>query len=146
MEGYNFISVPIFTSFLLAKDPAKNAETGHTQHYPELEREKTCSMKTPLKDILVVEDSKIFAHAITARIEADLGCRFHLAAFCKEARHLLRQKGGDLFAAVLDLVLPDASRGEVVDFALEKNIPAIVLTSEFSETVREEFMSRDIVD
>ncbi len=111
-----------------------------------MEREKTCTMKEPLKDILIVEDSKMFAHAISARIEADLGCRFHLAGTFRQARQLMRQKGGDLFAAVLDLVLPDAPQGEVVDFALKNNIPSIIMTSEFSETIRQKFISRDIVD
>lgn len=103
-------------------------------------------MNAPLKNILVVEDSKMFGHAVSNKIEADLGYKPHLVTSFKEARDFFDRQGDGLFAAVLDLVLPDAPQGEVVDAALEKNIPVIVLTGEFSESVREDFTARDIVD
>jgi len=103
-------------------------------------------MNASSKNILVVEDSKMFGHAISAKIEADLGYKPHLVTSCAEACDFFEQRGDQLFAAVLDLVLPDAPQGEIVDAALKKNIPAIVLTGQFSDSVRKEFTSRDIVD
>ena len=103
-------------------------------------------MNASSKKILVVEDSKMFGYAISAKIEAELGCKPHLVTSFAEACNFFEQHGDGLFAAVLDLVLPDAPQGEVVGVALKKNIPAIVLTGQFSESVRKEFTSRDIVD
>jgi len=103
-------------------------------------------MDASSKNILVVEDSKMFGHAVSAKIEADLGYKPHLVTSFKEARAFFDRQEDGLFTAVLDLVLPDAPQGEVVDAALKKNIPVVVLTGEFSESVREDFTSRDIVD
>lgn len=44
------------------------------------------------------------------------------------------------------LVLADANEGEVVDLAIKSKIPTIVLTSSYSEEVRERFLEKDIVD
>lgn len=103
-------------------------------------------MKMSEKEVLVVEDSKMFAHAISGEIRSKLGFKTHIATSCEEARVFFKQRGHSLLAAVLDLVLPDAPHGEVVEFALESGVSAIVLTGEFSEAVREEFSSRHIVD
>lgn len=103
-------------------------------------------MTMPEKEVLVVEDSKMFAHTISEKIRSELGFKTHIATSCKEARAFFEEKGDTILAAVLDLVLPDAPHGEVVDYALEQNISAIVMTAAFSESVREEFSSRNIVD
>lgn len=103
-------------------------------------------MNKSANEILIVEDSKMFGHTIKTKIEADLGLKTHLATSCQEALACFRQRGDDLFAAVLDLVLPDAPQGEVVNYAIERNIPAIVLTGEFSDAVRDEMTAKNIVD
>ncbi len=98
------------------------------------------------KKILVVEDSKMFGHAITEKIITELGYTTSLATTYGDAQQVLHDNNDGFFAAVLDLILPDAPNGEVVDYVLEKEIPTIVLTSTFSYAMREECVSKNIVD
>lgn len=46
----------------------------------------------------------------------------------------------------MDLNLPDAPNGEVVDFVLSQNILSIVLTGDMSEETKRLFIHKDIVD
>ncbi len=103
-------------------------------------------MKKPVEGVLVVEDSNMFARTITAKIEKDLGFNTRVAASFEETREVFRDDDSNFYAAVLDLVLPDAQYGEVVDYVLDKKIPVVVLTSEFSDDIRDELISRNIVD
>lgn len=99
-----------------------------------------------VQTVLVVEDSKMFAHAISTKIKKELGFDTCFATSFREVRHILTTRDTEFFAAILDLVLPDAHHGEAVEFVIERNIPAIILTSEFSDDIRDHFASRDIVD
>lgn len=47
--------------------------------------------------------------------------------------------------AFVDLCLPDAPDGEVVDVVLEKNIPVVVLTGSSDGQTRKKFMEKDII-
>ncbi|BBO78341.1 hypothetical protein DSCW_57580 [Desulfosarcina widdelii] len=58
-------------------------------------------MNASSKNIPVVEDSKMFGHAISAKTEADLGCKPHLVTSCAEACDFFEQHADSLFAAVL---------------------------------------------
>ena len=49
-------------------------------------------------------------------------------------------------AAVVDLNLPDAPNGEVVDYTLAQGIPTIILTGSFDEQKRAQMLEKPIVD
>jgi diguanylate cyclase (GGDEF)-like protein len=53
---------------------------------------------------------------------------------------------GELFAAVVDLNLPDAPDGEIVDFCLGQKLPTIVLTGSFDPAKREKLLAKGVVD
>jgi diguanylate cyclase (GGDEF)-like protein len=96
---------------------------------------------------LLVEDSpivvKIIKHLI--REESELAC--DVANSFAEARTALANNQGEpYFAALVDLNLPDAPDGEVVDFMVEQKIPTIVLTGNFDEQKRQEMQHKKIVD
>lgn len=99
-----------------------------------------------VKKILVVEDSPIVTKIIRHVINAEPSIEAHYAASFTEARALVESLGDELFAALVDLNLPDAPDGEVVDYTLEKNLPTIVLTGSFDEARREKLLSKGIVD
>lgn len=63
----------------------------------------------------------------------------------KEAVEVLKQHP-DVFAALIDLVLPDAMQGEIVDLVLGFDVPAIVLTSDISDDFRDAMLRKPIVD
>ena len=99
-----------------------------------------------MKRVLVVEDSKMLATLISRKIHSELKFEKDIAASFKEAVELIRQHRDEYFVAVLDLHLPDAPYGEIVDYVLSEKIPVIVFTSQFSDEIREKMWSKNVVD
>ncbi|MGE4469950.1 MAG: diguanylate cyclase [Desulfovibrio sp.] len=100
----------------------------------------------PDKHILMVEDSPFFASVVRRKLEDQGGFAVHCAQSFQQAREHLDQHAENLFAALLDLHLPDSPRGEVVDHFVTRGIPSIVFTGEFNEDVRDVVMSKNVVD
>ncbi|WP_323815785.1 response regulator [Cellvibrio sp. NN19] len=100
-----------------------------------------------MKKILIVEDSemvmKIMRHLVQA---SSLPYEAVYAATLAQAMALYDQAQEEFFAALVDLNLPDAPNGEVVDFVLSKKIPTIVLTGSYDEQRREQLFNKGIVD
>jgi len=99
-----------------------------------------------MKKILVVEDSDMVAKVLRHLIQSTLPHETLYATNMAQAQSLYEQHQGDLFAAIIDLNLPDAPDGEVVDYILSKKIPTIVLTGTYDEKRREQLFSKGVVD
>ena len=100
-----------------------------------------------MKKYLLVEDSPIVAKIIKhiSKSIPDLEC--DIASTFAEAKQLINQNGSEsYFVAVVDLNLPDAPNGEVVDYTISQKIPSIVLTGTYDEEKRESMLSKRIVD
>ncbi|MGE4263059.1 MAG: diguanylate cyclase [Desulfovibrio sp.] len=95
--------------------------------------------------VLIVEDSRTFSAMLSRRITGELGFEVRLAGSLAQAVELLGS-GEDFFAALLDINLPDAPKGEVVDLVLEHGIPSIIFTGELDDELRERFWAKHIVD
>lgn len=99
-----------------------------------------------MRKLLVVEDSsivmKVLKHVLSTSDLFD--CYF--ATSYAQAKTLFKENDGAFFAALVDLNLPDAPDGEVVDYTLSNNIPTIVLTGSFSEERRSMLLAKGIVD
>ena len=99
-----------------------------------------------MKNILVVEDSttvtKILKHLIGTH--PDLNALY--AGSMAEGKAAQQKFGDQFFVALVDLNLPDAPRGEMVDYFLQQNIPVVVLTANYSDEKREELFNKGIVD
>jgi diguanylate cyclase (GGDEF)-like protein len=98
------------------------------------------------KTILVVEDSKVFARILKTSVEANSEFRVVIAETYAELIALIESKKYTFFASLLDLNLPDAPDGEVVDYVLNYNIPAIVFTGKFDDDLRDRMLGKGIVD
>ena len=96
--------------------------------------------------ILLVEDSKSFATFVKKKIEAELDFEVEWVSNYSDAVKLFDDGKSEFFIGVLDLTLPDAPEGEIVDLALSKNIPPIVFTGDFSDDVRDTVWSKKVVD
>lgn len=96
--------------------------------------------------VLVVEDSSFVVDALTLYLSQDLMIPFEVARNFRETRRLLSDNPQQFFVAVLDLNLPDAPRGEVVDYVMGKGIPAIILTATYDGSVREQMLEKPIID
>ncbi|MBF0425231.1 MAG: response regulator [Magnetococcales bacterium] len=96
--------------------------------------------------LLIVEDSRSFASLLRSRLQAVFPCEVVLARTFAEAQRWVASKQGGCFLGILDLHLPDAPNGEVVDLVLGHKIPAIVLTGEFKEDLRSSVLSKGVLD
>ncbi|MGE5341495.1 MAG: diguanylate cyclase [Candidatus Omnitrophota bacterium] len=99
-----------------------------------------------MKHVLIAEDSKMMAAMISRRIRSDLKFERDIACSLKEARELVEADPDRYFLAIVDLHLPDAPKGEIVDYVLDKKIPVIVFTSQFSDEIRETMWTKNVVD
>jgi diguanylate cyclase (GGDEF)-like protein len=95
--------------------------------------------------ILVVEDNKAVARLISSRITQELDFITKVAHSYEEARGILEENDA-FFLAILDLNLPDAPDGEIVDLVLAREIPSIVLTGTLDDEVRKRILSKNVVD
>ena len=95
--------------------------------------------------ILIVEDNKALAKLIAKKMEDKVEMDIDIAHSLAEAQAFLTNPK-EYFIALLDLNLPDAPNGEVVDYVISKGLPSIVLTGSMDEVTRESFIHKDIVD
>lgn len=100
--------------------------------------------KTIVERILLVDDSKTLAKLISLKVKSELKIEIDVAYSLSEAE--LFSKKYSYTLAILDLNLPDAPNGEVVDVMLKKNIPSIVLTGSVDKEFRKVMLKKDIID
>ncbi|MEA3354684.1 MAG: diguanylate cyclase [Campylobacterota bacterium] len=94
--------------------------------------------------ILIVDDSKIVCNTLERLIREQLGYEPVVAYSKEECEQKLLQYKDKISVALLDLHLPDALEGEVVDVVGQFNIPSIVLTASVDK--EDLFRGKDIVD
>ncbi|MBF0158251.1 MAG: response regulator [Magnetococcales bacterium] len=96
--------------------------------------------------LLLVEDSKSFGSVLKRSAEEALGLEVKWVRNYADAAKLLEEDGQPMTVAILDLHLPDAPDGQIVDLVLSKNIPVIVITGEYREQLRADMMAKGVLD
>ncbi|MFP5259290.1 MAG: diguanylate cyclase [Acidobacteriota bacterium] len=96
--------------------------------------------------VLVVDDSKTFVSLLTRRIQNELDLDCDVAMTCADGVALASAGGASYLAALLDLNLPDAPNGEIVDAVLARSVPSIIFTAEINDDLRDQFWSKHIID
>jgi len=99
-----------------------------------------------MDEVLVVEDSTFFGSLIKKKVETVLNFNVKWAKTYADAVDLINDKKSKFFIGLLDINLPDAPDGEIVDIVLSKNIPAIVFTGEVNDDLRDRIWSKKVVD
>ncbi|MBF0177184.1 MAG: response regulator [Magnetococcales bacterium] len=99
-----------------------------------------------MDSLLVVEDSRSFASLLRSRLQEAFSCEVVVARTFAEAKKWSLSQHGQCFLGILDLHLPDAPDGEIVDLILSHKIPCIVLTGEFKEDLRSKVLSKGVLD
>jgi len=94
--------------------------------------------------ILLVEDNQTLAKIIAKKIQTELEIEVDIAYKLSEAKLFL--KAYDYFLTLLDLNLPDAPNGEVVDYALSKGNKVIVLSGNIDKEFRKKIIQKNIID
>lgn len=99
-----------------------------------------------MTQILVVEDSKLFGYLVKKKIESELKFEAQWVRSYAEAVKLINENDDGFFMALLDLNLPDAPAGEIVDYVLSRGIPPIVFTGVLKNEVRDLIWSKKVID
>ncbi len=94
--------------------------------------------------ILLVEDNKSLSKLIKRKMQNNPKFEI-IQSYSYDQTNALLEDNDDYFIALLDLNLPDAPDGEVVDLVLSYNIPSIILTATIDETIRENILKKDNV-
>ncbi|WP_180753039.1 bile resistance response regulator CbrR [Campylobacter vulpis] len=95
-----------------------------------------------MRKILLIDDNKMLSKLLAKKIQNTLNYEVDIAHTMAEAIVMLKN---EYFLAFVDLCLPDAMNGEIVDVVADK-IPTIVLTASNDTNKREEFMHKNILD
>ena len=101
-----------------------------------------------MEKILLVEDSKSFAALLTGKIEQTLPFETVWTQNLKETETVISDRRNVFFMALLDLHLPDAPAGEIVDLVISRGIQSVVLTGAYANEsrMRSEMLARGVLD
>lgn len=94
--------------------------------------------------ILIVEDNKTLAKLIAKKIGSELDYEVDVAYSLHEAKLFLHKD--DYFVTLLDVNLPDAPNGEVIDYTLAKGHKVIVLSGNIDKAFRKQILDKNIID
>lgn len=97
-----------------------------------------------MKKLLLIEDSRLFAKEVSRRLAQSNQFEVHHASDLAETHELLAEH--DYFAAIADLILPDAQQGEAVYPLLARGIPVITLSGSKDSTLQQQMAALPIVD
>ena len=97
-----------------------------------------------MEKILIVEDNKSLAQLIAKKITSDTEFEVDIAYSMQESK--LFTRANKYFLVILDVNLPDAPNGEVIDFMLANDQASIVLTSDTNTDLRKEILNKNIID
>ncbi|MEA3227599.1 MAG: response regulator, partial [Campylobacterota bacterium] len=97
-----------------------------------------------MQKILIVEDNKTLAKLISRKIEDSLEFKVDVAYSLHEAKLFLHKY--NYFVTLLDINLPDAPNGEVVDYVVSRGEHAIVLSGNIDKEFRKKILKKNIID
>ncbi len=100
-----------------------------------------------MKKILIVEDSKTTSATIESYIEDMIeNVEVLSVGSFQECEKIIDGHKEDIILSILDLHLPDAHDGEIVDFVLSFGIPVIVMTATYDEEIKNRISGKEIID
>jgi len=94
--------------------------------------------------ILVVDDNKTLVKLISRKLSSELGIQIDVAYSFAEAKLFLHRY--DYIMALLDVNLPDAPNGEVIDYTISKGVKVIVLSGNDNKEFRHNMLEKNIID
>lgn len=99
-----------------------------------------------MHNILLVEDASFFEKAVMMTLKNIEETNVCVARNYREAEGLLASGEVNPSLALVDLTLPDARDGEIVDLVKSHDIPTIVFTSRYAANIRRSVYGKGIMD
>ena len=103
-------------------------------------------MEETQKKILVVDDSRVVRSMVKRAISTctEICAEIIMADNYAQTQKLLLKHS--FHVAVLDVTLPDAPNGEVIDLLIAQNVPVVVLTGGINQASKNIILEKDIVE
>jgi len=103
-------------------------------------------MQNEQKKILVVDDSKVVRSMVKRAIStcSVITADLIMADSYAETEKIIKKN--HFHVAVLDVTLPDAPNGEVIDLLIAQNVPVVVLTGGINQASKNIILEKDIVE
>jgi len=111
-----------------------------------IERLTQGSSESVRKKVLIVEDSRAIVNVISTYLKNIKGIEPVIAMSLAEAEEQLSKDADEFFCSILDLNLPDAPDGEIVNTVHKYNVPIIVLTGAMDESVRQVMREKMVLE
>jgi len=100
-----------------------------------------------MKTILLVDDDKTILNIISMELKSDLdNIEILIATTYKEALKYILNKDIQIHLAIVDIHLPDAPDGKVIEYSTHKNIPTIAITGSLDEKTKNTMLEHNIID
>lgn len=96
--------------------------------------------------VLLIEDSRSISFVLKERLEKSTGGRITSCFTADECRTVLENASDEFDAAIVDLNLPGAANGELLDLVVAAGIPAVVFTATFDAAVRDTILAKGGAD
>lgn len=96
--------------------------------------------------VIVIEDSQSLNDLLSQSIYSQLGIKVDSAKSLDEAIDLIILNKDSYIAALVDLNLPDAPNGEIVDAVISFGVRPIILTATISDDIHDEMLDKPIID
>ncbi|MBA3026423.1 MAG: diguanylate cyclase [Sulfurimonas sp.] len=97
-----------------------------------------------MERILIVEDNKTLAKLIAKKLQTALPFEVDVVFNMAEAKLFLQRY--TYFVTLLDINLPDAPNGEIIDYVLSKGQHVIVLSGNIDKNFRKKILQKNIID
>ena len=98
------------------------------------------------KKILVVEDNRAINEMLVSSLQQELNIDIESADTMAKAKTIVEAQPKSFFLAILDLNLPDAHNGEIVDYMLDIGIPSVVLTGDKDTETEEAILNKGVIE
>ena len=99
-----------------------------------------------MQQILLVEDSMMFGRMVKKRLEKVFAVPVIWAQSMAATEEILKAENGNFSVALLDLNLPDAPHGQVIDKVIDQGISTLVFTTNMSHDVRNMIWEKKVAD
>jgi diguanylate cyclase (GGDEF)-like protein len=96
------------------------------------------------KKIILFEESQAFRKAIAAKIYKNLGCSVETTADLEYFKKAI-DKNDAFFVSIIDYESSGCGN-DAMEYALSKRVPVIVMASDFDDDLRDQLLSKEIVD
>ena len=96
--------------------------------------------------IILAEDSNVFNSMISTRLKELFGLDVEVCRSFEDLQAAYDVSPEPITLAISNINLPGAENGEALEYLVDLSIPTIVFTGTFHEAMRDQLISKDVVD